>query len=65
MCRTESGATQPVNPEPDPLGNLVVDRLDGGRYVARFPSLLDPPDRVTFMPHHATCPDRHLFTPRR
>ncbi len=50
------GKPMPVDAEPVPNGNLVIERQVGNR-VRAFDPLLDAPnDR--FVSHFATCPDR-------
>lgn len=65
---TPSGRMQPLNPDPDPAGLVVVGsyRPDGVAIVART---LSPAEALTspipagqrFTAHHATCPARANF----
>jgi len=52
---TANGKQQPIDAEPDPKGNLVLERK-GAVTVARVADLFDKPGE-RFMPHHATCPN--------
>lgn len=59
---SESGAggkAMPIDPEPNPEGNVAVRQTGPGRYVARV--LKDGESHDTYsekrhMPHFATCP---------
>ena len=57
---TEDGKRQPVDVDPNPSGNLVVEKVARYSYRSHVETLLDPAgDR--YVPHHATCPDVELF----
>ncbi|MFE9099907.1 hypothetical protein [Actinomadura geliboluensis] len=56
---TETGAYQPLDPEPNPDGNVLAHRDGLGTWRARSRASVPddarhPLDRV-FMPHFATC----------
>lgn len=62
-----NGKLQPVDPDPDPEGNLLVVGYSG---PARTPVVVvEPPgqealglaEETRYMPHHATCPDVQEF----
>lgn len=62
--RTEHGNLMPIDPDPDPDGNVeLVDDL-GEELVAivHAQPTLTGGDR--WMPHHATCPDADQFRGR-
>jgi hypothetical protein len=50
-------AWMPINADPDPAGNVVIDRR-GCAQVAQVVAAGDQADEHTarYMPHHATCP---------
>ncbi|MCP9947193.1 hypothetical protein [Actinomadura madurae] len=58
---TESGAYQPLDPEPNPAGNVLAFRDGMGTWRARSVAALDQdggsrhPLEKTYMPHFATC----------
>ncbi|WP_030744504.1 hypothetical protein [Streptomyces sp. NRRL F-5135] len=58
---TANGRRQPVNAEPDALGNLAVSRGPDGRLYVRSLTRAHPEPRAgeyRMMPHHATCAAR-------
>lgn len=58
VATTAAGRSQPLNPEPDPAGNVALYRDGAGTWRARVPTPDVPahPWEKTHMPHHATCP---------
>jgi len=62
---TSRGNVMPVDPEPDPAGNVAVMRDDAGQVVSRVVGLRPPaPFETLYMPHVATCTPLRLFDPR-
>jgi hypothetical protein len=57
LATTAAGRTQPLNPEPDPAGNVAVHRDATGTWRSRVPSEELPahPWEHVHMPHQATC----------
>lgn len=53
----------PLDPDPNPGGNVVVSYLKSGEVRARVLTKTLPaaPGEPLFMPHHATCPAEYLF----
>lgn len=54
---TASGARMPLDPNPDPAGNFVIDRLDErnnehGHVLKKD----EDPVGLRYVPHFATCP---------
>jgi hypothetical protein len=60
MAITEQRNWQPVEPTPDPTGNLIVEIGDDGRLHSRVAGMFDP-EGPRWWPHHARCPDVDLF----
>jgi hypothetical protein len=60
---TEGGKRMPVDPEPADDGNVVLARQDDGTVRARVLTGSDPivEGRLTYRPHHRTCPDSAEF----
>lgn len=61
--RTPAGKAMPLDRDPDPTGNVIIDGHGRGVVIGP-PSLFDDPaDDTTerWMPHFATCPN---WTPR-
>lgn len=55
-CFTENGRQMPLDPEPDPAGNVFVSYIDG-KLVGVVRSKANPtPEGVAHTPHYATCP---------
>lgn len=65
-CRTAKGRAIPIEPEPNPAGNVEIihNPAVGGVPLAivhgSHPGMFD--DWTPYMPHHATC-DRKLVRP--
>jgi hypothetical protein len=65
FARTEALAWQPLNPEPDPAGNVHAYDDGRGNWLARScePGReAAPPDRL-MMPHAATCAGKRKPAP--
>lgn len=60
---TEGGKRMPVDPEPAPDGNVLLTRQPDGTVRARVLTGSDPivEGRITYRPHHRTCPDSAEF----
>lgn len=59
---TREGRRMPLNPEPDPAGNVVIETNPAGEVRARVltgPEL--PAQGEAWMPHWKTCPDSPVF----
>lgn len=57
--KTRAGKSMPVNPVPDPRGNIAATLVAGGRYVdGRVITKLDPAalGETVFRAHWADCP---------
>lgn len=54
---TAAGRMQPLNPDPDPAGNVALYRDASGTWRARVPNAELPalPYERVHMPHAATC----------
>jgi hypothetical protein len=54
---TEAGKQQPLDPEPDPRGNVAARLGEGPGWWARVPTAERPKTDMErwFMPHAATC----------
>jgi hypothetical protein len=66
--RTVTGSMMPINPMPDPGGNIIARAAaDGGARAAVLNTSMqaDPAyaGRERFMPHAATCPNMPRRTP--
>lgn len=53
VVSASSGKRMPINHDPDPAGNLVLEA--GGR-VRSSPTPAEPDGLVRYLSHHATCP---------
>jgi hypothetical protein len=51
--RTVNGKYMPLNAEPDPKGNIVLDRHDVATVLGK--NAVVPVGTPIYMPHHATC----------
>lgn len=65
---TEAGETQPIDPDPDPRGHIIVEQHADGQVRSRVETMLDEiretregRTAVRYMPHHATCADVDLW----
>lgn len=59
---TREGRRLPLNPDPDPAGNVVIETNATGEIRARIltgPEL--PAQGEAWMPHWKTCPDSPVF----
>lgn len=66
FARTKNGKPMPLDPEPDPVGNVVID-ANGTAHVAATAdqrSLAEHMGWPLYMPHHATCPQAHEWKTR-
>ena len=66
FARLDSGRCIPLNPIPDPKGNVAC-RMSGGRLVGFVISrdrLPGPLDSFRMVPHHATCEERNRVVKR-
>jgi len=65
LAVTAAGRLQPLNPQPDPAGNVAVYRNAAGSWRARVPNKALPalPYERIHMPHHATCKPPATVTP--
>jgi hypothetical protein len=52
---TERGRKMPLNPEPDPIGNVIMLETEDGEEVAHQLRRGEEPDLERYMPHFATC----------
>jgi hypothetical protein len=50
----DSGRANPLNPEHDPRGNIVLDRAGKAHYLKRGEAYLVPPIE-RYVSHFATC----------
>lgn len=64
-CLSMNGNPIPIDPTPDPTGNVFVEYEDG-RLVGRVSSKDDPrPRGVAFKPHFATCAVLNRRAPKK
>jgi len=57
FCKTADGKWMPIDAEPNPDGNLVLDGHDeDGNPLVRVADLFTAADAVRYMPHWSTCP---------
>jgi hypothetical protein len=57
-CTTEGGKRIPVDYLPDHRGNLVLQRLDDGSWLASHEANVPmPPSPLRYVAHFATCDD--------
>lgn len=62
FCKTASGRWTPIDSEPNPDGNLVMDGVDDeGITVVKVVNLFTPANSIRYMPHFATCPAAEEF----
>jgi len=52
---TDKGHRMPLDPEPDPTGNIVI-REDGDAHVITKDDVI-PPQAERWISHFATCPE--------
>lgn len=61
-ARTVNGRLIPLDAEPDPAGNVLLEDVQGSRVAHVLGARGDVPfelahlDGPRYMPHHATCP---------
>lgn len=57
---TERGKKIPLDPDPDPKGNMVLDNnADDGTVIAVYAKEED--SRARYVSHFATCPDAGMW----
>lgn len=62
-CRTTNGNAMPIDPAPNPRGNVFVS-YENGKLIGRVRSKQDRrPRGVAFTPHFATCEELNRGRP--
>lgn len=61
---TSSGKRMPLDPDPDPEGNVWIDRIENGTpivHVALMGSAVPSGEPFRYVSHFVTCPDRDAW----
>ena len=56
FARLPSGATMPLDGEPDPSGNVIMDGQGRGRVLTNEELTALPPETPRYLSHFAKCP---------